>query len=75
MLLYAYAGITMQSLSRPGRLSEVRRANVSMYPNKQMHEVANFGPIRILGVSFCHGSQGSSGCEAGQSWDEWGSSG
>lgn len=49
MLLYA--GIAMQSLSRPGQLCEVRRASVSMYPNKQMHEVTDFGPIRMLGVS------------------------
>lgn len=49
MLLYG--GIAIQSLSRPGQLCNVRRKDISMYPNQEMHETADFGPIRMLGVS------------------------
>ena len=49
MLLYC--GVTIQSLSRPGQLCDVRRKDISMYPNQEMHETADFGPIRMLGVS------------------------
>ena len=46
-----YFGVAIQSLSRPGQLCEVLRKDISMYPNQEMHEVADFGPIKMLGVS------------------------
>ena len=49
MLLHC--GIATQSLSMPGRLCDVKRKEISMYPNQEMHETADFGPIMMLGVS------------------------
>lgn len=47
----AFIGLTLQSLSRPGQLCEVTRDNVRLYPDTDMHEDADFGPVTMVGVS------------------------
>ena len=47
----AFIGLTLQSLSRPRQLCEVTRDNIRLYPDTDMHEDADFGPVTMVGVS------------------------
>ena len=51
-VLLMFTGLTLQSMGRSNQLCSVTRANVRLYPDEDMHEDADFGPLTpMIGVS------------------------
>lgn len=50
-VMLMFTGLTLQSMGRSSQLCSVTRANVRLYPDEDMHEDADFGPVTMVGVS------------------------